>query len=343
MKLQNIIDAARAQHRQEHMDKEQKKLGVLRAGSTGIINEEGDIAGACHRVSLLRSKGIEVDPPTWDKYIMFELGYANEDVILKQLKLVLEQQGMKVLQEEEVPIGWTTENGTLVTGRPDIVVQDAAGKAVLGIELKSVHSVWTARDVVFNNKPKLPNLAQAAHYMWKLGLSEYKLFYKSYSQLGQGMAGNDWIIKQFPRPGEPGSDFIEYSEPSEAQKAKGKKATIKHIRQFEVIYDLRFDRNGRLQFKREDIQGVWTNTIITQQGIAKYFDYVSRMEETNTLGPLPAAVDAVGDKQNYTQCKYCPLQATCKQSGQSVNKWLQEVRNVTDEIKKTKETVKKSR
>jgi hypothetical protein len=343
MDLLQLIANSRAAHRQEHVEKEKNKRGVLRAGSTGIMSEEGEVAGACHRVSLLRSKGIEVDPPTWDKYIMFELGYANEDVVLKQLREVL-PEGYTIKVEEEIPIEWTTSNGTKVTGRPDLVIINPEGKAEMGIELKSVHSVWVAREVLFKKQPKLANLAQAAHYMWKLGLSEYKLFYKSYSQLGQGMAGNEWIVKQFPRPGEPGSEFVEFTEVSEAQAAKGKGPTIKHIRQFEIVYDLKWDRNGRLQYRVEGTRSVWTPTIITKDGIESYFEFVSKIEVDKNLGPLPAAVDSSGDKLNYSQCKYCPLQDTCKTyASKGYDKWMEQVLKVTEENKKTKEIVKKNR
>lgn len=343
MDLLELIAVSRELHRTEHVEKEKTKAGVLRAGSTGIMSDENEIAGACHRVSLLRSKGVEVDPPTWDKYIMFELGYANEDVILNQLKKSL-PAGYTVKAEEEIPIEWHTSNGTKVTGRPDLVIMSPEGKAEMGIELKSVHSVWVAREVLFKKQPKLNNLAQAAHYMWKLDLSDYKLFYKSYSQLGQGMAGNEWIVKQFPRPGEPGSEFIEFTEVSGAQAAKGKGPTIKHIKQFEIVYDLKWDRNGRLQYRVEGTRSVWTPTVITKKSIEDYFEFVSKMERDKNLGPLPVTIDSSGDKLSYSQCKYCPLQVTCKKyQAEGYDKWMQQVLEVTAENKKTKETVKKNR
>lgn len=339
MKLLDKLLEARAAHRAEHVEKEKTKLGVLRAGSTGIISETGETAGACPRTSLLRSKGIEVDPPTPDKYIMFELGYANEDVILKQLQeTVGKMPGYGILKEEEVPISWKTNNGTLVTGRPDLVITKN-GKPTIGIELKSVHSLWTAREVVFNRKPKLVNMAQAAHYMWKLGVPEYKLMYKSYSQLGQGMAGNDWIIKQFPRPGEPGSEFIDYTV---SAKHEGK-YTIKHIKQFEIVYDLSFDKSGRLRY-REEGHTKWIPTVISQKSIEDYFELVSKMEETGEMGPRPSAVDIHGDKENYTQCKYCPLNDICDSyQKKGYDKWMEQVLKFTGQSNKSKVSSKKSR
>ncbi len=332
IKLHDRIDTARALSRKDHSDKEVLKRGVLRAGSSGIMDADGAIAGACHRVSLLRSKGIEIDPPTEDKHIMFELGYANEDEIVKQLKRTL-QPGESLLVEEEIPVEWMTTNGTRVTGRPDIVMVEN-GKPVLGLELKSVHSVWVAREVLFGGKPKLNNLVQAAHYMWQLGEIPYKLFYKSYSQLGQGAMGSDFVAKLFPSEGAPGSEYVDYTEVSPAQAAKGKTPNVKHVKQFEVIYDIRFDKSGRLEFRNEKYQdGPWESTIVTRQDIHRYFEYVSQMEKKKDLGPVPSSVDAVGNKLNYQVCKYCKLKDVCSKP-KPYDQWMQEVTALVDSNKK---------
>lgn len=338
----NIRDrfiSARLKNREDYVQKEVDKRGNLRAGSTGIMLE-GDVAGACHRKSLLRSKGIEIDPPTADKLIMFDLGYANEDIIYKRLASTLGPDEI-LLREEEIPIEWFTGNGTKVSGRPDIVicervVLDAEMTDTvprLGLELKSVHSLWVAREVLFNRKPKLDNLVQAAHYMWKLGVP-YKLLYQNYSQLGQGMAGNEWIVKQFPRPGEPGSEYVEYS----LQKKDPSKYSIKHIRQFEVIYDIRFDSSGRLQFKLEhESDSKWTSTVITRDSIENYFEYVSQMEASKQLGPRPLTLAYNGDALSYSSCNYCPLQETCKSKEKSgYDNWMAEVIQITSKSDKTK-------
>lgn len=337
---------ARKKDREDYKAKEVAKLGNLRAGSTGMMAQTGDIAGNCHRKSHLRSLGLEIEEPTEDKLIMFELGYANEDRIMEILKSSLAEDET-ILREEEIPIEWNTSNGTKVSGRPDIVIckkadwvitsEDAAGWSemdphrpevgtivpgaksipVLGLELKSVHSVWTAREVLFNRHPKTPNLVQAAHYMWKLNIP-YKLHYRSYSQLGQG--GSDWLARMLPKPGEALSEYIDFND-------KGK---MKHVKQFDCVYDLRFTESGRLQFKlEEEPESLYTNTIITRQDIERYFEYVSQMATNKDLGPRPMTIDPQGGKLNYTDCGYCPLQATCdthEDKGYEV--WLKEVKKV---------------
>jgi hypothetical protein len=296
---------------------EEKKLGNLRAGMTGIRSSDtGDVAGACHRKSLVRSLGIEIEKPDDHKLIMFELGFASEDITLEILKRSL-QPGEILLQEEEIPIEWSTRNGTKVTGRPDIVLCDASSTPILGLELKSVHSMWTARDVLFGGQPKMNNIAQAAHYMWKLNVP-YKLIYKGYSALGQSM--NDWASKMFPRKGEPLSEYIDYND----------KGGVKGIKQFEIVYDLKVDSQKRVCYKLEsEPEASWKRTIITTTDIENYYEYVSQMAEKKDLGPRPMTIDAHGEKLNYKDCGYCPLQKTCDEyEAKGFDTWLEQVRKL---------------
>ncbi len=318
--IKSRLLASRVLDKKEHADAEVKKQGNLRVGTSGIMSDSGDIAGACHRKALLRSKGIEIENIEDHKLIMFQLGYSNEDRTFDDLERTASDKEV-ILREEQIPVEWMTSNGTKVTGRPDIVLCEQevhesgkmpAGnklvegddrvslKPVLALELKSVHSVWTARDVVFSGAPKLDNLIQAAHYMWKLGVP-YKLVYKSYSALGQQISS--WAHKFFPKQGEPLSELCDYT-------AKG---DLNQIKQFEVVYDLRLDANGRVEYSVEGADK-WTSTIVTVHDIERYFEYVSKMEETQQLGPRPLNVSSVGLDKSFNMCdtKYCPLAGICK-------------------------------
>lgn len=341
MNITSMLQQARLKDRANHQEKELSKIGNLRVGSSGIMSESGDIAAECARKSYIRSLGLELDPPTVPTQIMWDLGYANEDRVVESLKLVL-PEGMTLLREEEIPVSWTTSNGTLVTGRPDIVIckpkafklTDVSGvkepfvlefpqAPVLGLELKSVHSMWTARDVLFGREPKLNNLAQAAHYMMLLNIP-YKLIYRSYSILGQAPA--QWADKLFPKEGEPGSEYIQWGD---VDKKSGKR-TMRGISQFEIVYDLRFDSTGRLEYSVED-EDKWVRTIITREDITRYFEHVSQIASTGNLGPRPTAVTATGEKASFNMCspKYCPLAETCDNYDKTrdFSKWLKEVRN----------------
>lgn len=296
-----------------HLEKEVHKLGNLRAGNSGIMSENGDVAGACQRVAHLRQLGLEVDPPDDSTVIMFQMGTANEDVVYADL-LHTSGDNEIVLREEEIPITWITSNGTKVTGRPDMVICKKAEPGsdpipVFGVEIKSIASVWTSRDIIGEQQPKLPHLVQAGHYSWKLGVP-FRLLYKQY--VIQEVPS--WAMKLFPKEGQLGSEHIDY--------AKGR------IRPFEVCYELEWAK-GFLRFRREGIEQGWTKTLISEKDIERFYEFTSRMAETEELGPRPITMNAVGKEKNYSNCSYCPLSATCDQYEEKGYKpWLRAVQKV---------------
>ncbi len=312
--------------RKEHVEGEVAKLGNLRAGNSGMMSATGDFAGACPRVAHLRQLGIEVDPPDDSKVIMFQLGTANEDVVYADL-LKTKAEDEVILREEEIPIEWFTSNGTRVTGRPDMVVchvppaMDGKRIPIFGVEIKSIASVWTTRDVLGEQQPKLPHLIQAGHYAAKLGIP-FRLLYKQYAiqeipgwKGGGGSPG--WSQKLFPKKGEPGSESIDYE--------KGR------IQPFELVYEIEFDSSSekRLRYRRESPNGAgeWTRTLVTLGDIERFYEHVSKMSETGDLGRRPLTIDALGKEKNYSNCSYCPLLETCdKTEKQGYTKWLEAVR-----------------
>ncbi len=318
------LAVGRQMHRAEYVEKDKAKLGILRAGNSGIMSAAGNVAGSCHRVAHLRQLGIELDPPSPSSLIMFQVGTANEDIVFEDLKHTL-AEGEVILREEEIPISWLTSNGTKVTGRPDMVIcrkeQEIDEKRgaqerlvpVLGLELKSVASVWTTREVLVEGKPKLAHLCQAGHYMWKLGVP-FRLIYKQYSL----QAMPDFAKKMMPRLGKPGSEHLDYNDKGEA----------KNIKPFEIIYELEYI-GGVLNHRREGTSQ-WTQTIVTHEDIERYYEFISRMTEDKTLGPVPVTVGAGGEEKKYSNCGYCPLNNLCNPGRgkpvPSYDQWLAEVR-----------------
>ena len=329
--MTNILDLLRSGRdklRQEHIEGEKLKLGVLRAGNTGLMTESGDVTAACARKTHLRQLGIEVDPPTDDKLIMFSLGIASEEVVSLELKKAL-GDGYVILRESQIPVSWKTKNGTLVTGSPDLVVcqprevmqvdekSGTVSKAnittpVYGLELKTVHSVWTARGLL--EEPKLPNLVQAAHYMWQLKIPYY-LVYKSYSALGQGMSWSPRMAAMFPKQGASGSEIMTYNE----------RGNPKEVRQFEIAYELSITAEGWIDYRRIGNQG-WMRSIARIQDIERYYEYLSEMSQTKKLPGRPHTLSVQGEELNYTDCDYCPLQPVCDSSEKlGYAKWLSAV------------------
>lgn len=326
--IQQRFRDSRAALRKEYVQKELLKKGNLRAGNSGLMNAQGEVAGSCVRKAHIRQLGIEIEEISEDKLIMFELGYANEDIIANSLTASL-FPGESMRREEEIPINWQTSNGTVVSGRPDIVIgTEIMGKdklpifnATLGLELKSVHSVWTARTVLFEMKPKMPNLIQAAHYMWKLGVP-FKLVYKAYSTLGQGMS--PWMFKFFPRKDEPLSEYVDYNP----------KGDPKGIKQFEIAYDMRLDKKNVVEYKPENTDN-WVKTLITVPDIKRFYEFTSEMETSKQLGPRPMDIDQHGNKLSFKNCAYCTLSPVCDRSEKKgYDVWLEDVKVTTGELNK---------
>lgn len=329
--------------RRKYQAEDAKKLGVLRAGNSGIVSIDGEVAASCHRIAHLRQLGIEVDPPDDSTLVMFQLGIANETLIYEDLVQTSSPDEV-ILREEEIPIEWMTSNGTRVTGRPDMVLCEKVITRVgetdsgviegrvdtprLGVEIKSVASVWTSRSVMFGGEPKLAHLAQAGHYMWKLGVP-FRIIYKQYAiqeipsweETVNGKKRKGWAQKLFPRDGAPGSEYIEYD--------KGR------IRPFEVVYELEFTEDGQLKYKREGEDTDWTVTIVSTTDIERFYDLVSKMQESQSIGPRPLTLSPDGKGKRFSNCSYCPLISLCDaaeelEPGEQYVQWLASVRKHVD-------------
>ena len=339
-------------HRAAHRESDVAKIGNLRAGNSGIMSAEGDVAGSCHRLAHLRQLGVEVEVPDDSKLIMFQMGTANEEVVYQDL-LHTSGEDEIILREEQIPTLWFTENGTKVTGRPDMVickvvdiedvpegvrhyeipatepVYNYFGKVAIpswGVELKSIASVWTTREVMGDGKPKLEHLVQAAHYSWQLGIP-FRLMYKQYSN--QAMPG--FGEKFFPKQGEPGSEHISYDD----------RGGVKNVNPFEIVYELQFSGSGYLEYRREGDgtvpAGDWVRTLVRRHDIERFYEFVSRMEEDKALGPRFLTIGADGTEKSTSRCTYCPIRPICDKVDKgrkgvermSYDEWIAAVREYT--------------
>lgn len=299
--------------REQHITDDVKRRGNLRAGSTGAMSTNGDIMGGCHRKLHLRTKGIEVEVPNDSKLVMFQMGLANEDVVYNDL-VQTSQVDEVILREEQIPIEWYTKNGTRVTGRPDMVICkniDGVVTPQLGIELKSVASVWTSREVLFNGTPKADHLLQSAHYAWKLGIP-YRLIYKQYGN----QAIPSWAHKLFPKRGEPHSEHIEYND----------KGEVKNINPYEIVYEVIVSKGGKVSYRREvfpgSVESKTIKTVIKVSDINRFYEFTSKIESSKDLGPRPMTADIYGEAKNYSNCDYCPLLPICKKSEKNYDEWI---------------------
>lgn len=321
-------------------DAEGRKLGNLRGGNSGIMSEQGDVAASCHRKAHVRALGIQIEKHSPDKLLMFELGIANEDIVYNKLLAAL-PEGYTILRESEIPTVWKTKNGTKVTGRPDMVVGRAvdlsapgiglvlaSGKKFVpdwGIELKSVASVYTTAEVLFQGQPKVGHLTQAAHYMWQLGIP-YRLNYKQFAN----QVGPSWLTGKFPKQGQPGSEHISYND----------KGEVKYVNPFEVTYELQWGKGGMLEYRLEGTDYTFTRTLISAADIERFYEAASIIGETGDLGKRPMTIDAHGKEKSYSDCHYCPLKSICDKVDKSTkarpkieySQWLEEVRTLSKNL-----------
>lgn len=316
MNLTQMYHAGEAVLGAKHKEDETKKLGSLRAGNSSCLTADGQVIGGCHRLAYMRQQGVELPIPD-HTYLMFQAGLANETIWVEQLKAALPDK--LVLQEEDVPIAWATQNGTKVSGRPDIVIADASRKPEVGIELKQISSVWTFRDVIIEGKPKLAHLAQALHYMWQLNCT-YKLAYTSRTLFAVAGGKGSWMAKLFPKKGELGSEVCDFND----------KGDIKAVHPAMRVFDLRLNSRGILEFCDEGTDR-WQASPVTLEGLKAFYEAVSNMHADDDLGPRPSTLDCHGEKASYTLCQYCELLSLCDaHEKEGAHAWLELVKNSLD-------------
>ena len=306
----------------EAKKKEEKtKAGQLRAGNSGIFLEDGNMAGACPRKAYLRLNGIDIEPSD-DRFIMFEFGRENETIIIDKLKRQIGNT-FDVTGDDVNSFSWKLPSGRTVSGRPDVVISSKNGTALATLELKMVASLWTARDVVFNNSPKLAHIIQASHAMIKLGCPA-KLVYIQPVDFQTPMWAN--TVEQFPQPGEPFSELIEYTEKEVSGgrgQAKKKVMMPKKVVPSRTVYDLEVDITGCIKYRREESKEAWTVTPVSQESIEAFYRFIDEMPSVG-LGPRPLSLKACGDFENYTQCQYCELAGICDRLEKQDQAWLDE-------------------
>lgn len=322
----DILTQAFAEMQAEHADKEEGKVGILRAGNSGLKDSD-EFAGQCPRLAFLRMKGIQVDGIDEDQNLMLEGGLGNEDLWVNALRKTW--PGV-IKQEEETPIRWETPNGTPVTGRPDIVLCDEEGVPVRVLELKLACSVWTARTVL-SGHPKLSHLTQAAHYSWKLSEQAGKevpaeLWYTSRVNwpVMQG-----WMAKLFPADGDRNSEYLEY-------KIRKDRGGNEHVEPFKIIpfrigFEVRLEPGkpeyeAAVQFRQMGTRD-WTDSLVSRKRITEFYDFVSTMESERRLGGRPKALKVDGHKENYSPCDYCPAMRGICDTERSFDKWYQAVKD----------------
>lgn len=332
-----------------HDTEEKTKVGTLRAGNAGLMTEQGDFIGNCPRITYLRHMGLSIEEAEESKEHMFAAGRGNEDLWLEVLR---EGWPGKILTESEVPSKWATENGTYVTGRPDVVLCSADGTPQQGIELKLVCSISTAMTVLFKDQPKLEHIIQAVHYGWQHNIP-FEIWYTS----RVNWHPTEWNKKQMPNSMSEEWDQIAQSGMIEVgyyknimsknnrmyQKAITKEeflagshgtganqviAGVKKLLPFALGYELRLT-DDTVYFRRAGSKNQWQPSPVSVQRIKNYYEFISKMNETNELPPAPLNLDAHGEPLPWDKALYCSLGDLCcgdKSGNKDLSVWLEKVK-----------------
>lgn len=312
---------------QVHEKEELNKLNVLRAGNTGAVYGTTWI-GTCARQSLLRYEGIKYDETKDEKRLMFDAGFANEDIWVKCLSEGLKASGISNVSircEEEIPISWRTPSDYKVSGRPDLVLGTLEGETftpLMGLELKLINSVWTARDKGVLLEPDLSHLLQAGHYAWQLNVP-FQLWYTNRSEFA---IGSGWEQKTIPKEEDMLTSVVERGEKKDFKTGK-LTSYSKKISQFRQGFELEWTQGRQLRY-RPIIEGQsleWTYTPITIEGIIAYYEAVVKQKENKELAPRPTRLKADGSPGNFNACEYCSLKKICDSSDNEYETWVSEV------------------
>ena len=206
---------------------------------------------------------------------------------------------------------YTLPSGVQITGRPDLVLQGPDGS--LGIELKLVSSLWTAKDVLVDGTPKLLHLIQAGFYSKVLDLP-WELWYTSRVDFAVSREG--WMQKLFYGIPEEYAEF--------RQDSKGN-TVLNKVTPFRVGYRLTW-KNNQLLYTRVGSE-TETHTVISWDSILAYYQMIADVDSKGVLPPRPTNVDATGKSGGYSMCdpKYCTYSESCDKYETSLRKWVASV------------------
>lgn len=322
--------------------REAEKVGTLRGGSTGMIDEYGTIIGTCAASAYLRFKGIKTSQVDTDKELMFAGGRLNEDHWLSVLKT--SYKGI-IKCEEEIPTCWETDQGIKVTGRPDIVLCNDDGSSKCGIELKQVMSINSAYNVLVKGEPQLKHLMQAAHYMWQLDCP-FELWYTNRNNLDMP----SWMeFREFPKPGQPGSESLSYrfyrkgninpktGKPKKHQLTETEYMSGRFNNTFTVAskitpfvkgYKLML-QNGILYYQDANHpKSPWIQTIVTIDNIKRFYNFIGDMDYYGKVPKEALNLSPHGDKLGWSYSQFSDLQELdpCHVSGMPLGEWLDKVK-----------------
>lgn len=355
--IKELFQKGIATQLQRGNDLEKLKVNTLRGGSTGMVNEQGEVIGTCAAQAYLRMKGINGKPVDAAKELMFAGGRLNEDHWLSVLK---ESYDGPILCEEDISTCWKTDQGIPVTGRPDIVLctnttpddpkaiasGDTFVKPACGIELKQVMSVNSGYNVLIKKTPQLKHLMQAAHYMWQLDCP-FELWYTNRNNLDMP----SWMeFREFPKPVMNSNSPIGYryyrygdvnpktGRPKKHQLTEDEYfsgrftktfAQASKITPFVVGFKLQL-MDGQLYIQdTDDPSNPWVPTIVKIADIVRFYNFVGDLGQYGKVPPEVKNLTCTGDKVAWkfsTYSDFGDLDAGFH-VGRNLEQWIEKIKD----------------
>lgn len=272
----------------------------LRAGNTGFVYDN-KLAGKCAREAVLRYYGVDSKYPLATK-IMFAAGEQMENILIDRLA---EAHDGQILTQDDTATEWDC-NGYKVTGSPDIVLADNKGYPMFGIECKMISSLWTMRNVgpysFVGHVPYAGHLAQAAHYMRKLG-EKVGEDYISWALVYISPVG--WHVH---------TKDLRDSDCKNEEVIRNGYGQVYKIDPHLTIYYLTLDSEGRLSYRAETAKAE-TKTVITLNGIEEYFRIVADCVTSKKLPERAININPLGKplKWDFYQPEFCDYLDVYKQ------------------------------
>lgn len=303
--VKDLLEKGRQILEEESDKRRSQPVPTYHVSSGGLfLEKEQTTTGNCHRTALIKMAEIKQQFTRYKK-IMFEGGKANEEAWMSVLKKSWEG---KIKREEEIPVKSTTVNGTPIVGNPDIVLCDATDKPILGLELKCASSYYTVKNVYFERQPSLVHLVQALHYSTVLNVP-FELWYTSRV---------DFHIPYMDIK----TNTIPSSDPAYELNPKGQPKKVYSI---EIGYAL--GKSGRMLTYADSETNKVQTSIVSVEGMTKFFDYCDFLKQEKNLGPRPINLDCNGKKMGYSKCDYCEYKEVCDKYEDSYDEWFEGVRD----------------
>ena len=345
-------------------------------GAIITVGKSDKVLGNCHRLAHLRWLGIDI-PPEKSAYEMFDEGLTNEDILNNLLQTgyrgpILFEEDLPVrwnTEEGELVTGRCdailgdvlspaeekqidkefkkamTKASKLTEEFPEIKINKHYIRSLIAkklglfrikkiLEYKKKLTYKGIVNVHLNLTPDAPHIIQLGHYSLKLA-ETYGLDAPVPSELIYRWGFIVNLDSEVRMEEVEASGVTEYVQP----RIFGRGDWIGRPGKINIglrIYTLTWE-DGLLYYNAKGLPAP-VETTITEESIETFYSVVSKIGETQNLGPRPSAIHpGVGVAASYSKCGFCQIRPECVAYENNYDIWLDNVKKKVDELDWTKE------